>query len=84
LPEEDDPTSAIGRGWKSTYLTDSREGAETALAALGYDWKWNDDGTLLTISSVLPAIRTIEDENKVSTKTFFNSIVAAYTGYRKK
>ena len=24
LPEEDDTTSAIGRGWKSTYLTDSK------------------------------------------------------------
>ena len=24
MPEEDDPTSAIGRGWKSTFLTDSK------------------------------------------------------------
>jgi hypothetical protein len=24
IPENDDPTSAIGRGWKSTYLTDSK------------------------------------------------------------
>ena len=31
LPEYDDPTSAIGRGWRSTYLTETKEGAETAL-----------------------------------------------------
>jgi len=24
MPEEDDPTSAIGRGWKSTYLANDR------------------------------------------------------------
>ena len=24
MPEDDDPTSAIGRGWKSTFLTDSK------------------------------------------------------------
>lgn len=24
MPCEDDPSSAIGRGWKSTFLTDSR------------------------------------------------------------
>lgn len=24
LPEDDDPTSAIGRGWKSTFLANDR------------------------------------------------------------
>ncbi|CAI5506201.1 unnamed protein product [Closterium sp. Naga37s-1] len=28
LPEVDDPSSAIGRGWKSTFLTDNKEEAE--------------------------------------------------------
>ncbi|CAI7731637.1 unnamed protein product [Closterium sp. NIES-53] len=28
LPEEDDPSSAIGRGWKSTFLTQDKEEAQ--------------------------------------------------------
>lgn len=28
IPQEDDPTSAIGRGWQSTFLTKDKEEAE--------------------------------------------------------
>lgn len=80
MPEEDDPTSAIGRGWRSTFLTTTRDGAEAALRDLGSTWEWNSDGdTLKTITKQLPAIRY---DAKTGTKNFFNSIVAAHTGKR--
>lgn len=103
MPCEDDPTSAIGRGWKSTFLTDSRgndlrgeerrtllchsylifilEEAEEKLRALGSTWEWLENGDLKTVTAVLPAIRIDSGENRTNQKTFYNSMVAAYTGW---
>ena len=78
--ESDDPTSAIGRGWKSTYLTDKREEAEAKQLAQNGSFEWLENGTIFkSISAALPAIRTDARNGK---KTFFNSVVAAYTGWQ--
>mmetsp|Transcript_8371 Transcript_8371/g.14189 ORF Transcript_8371/g.14189 Transcript_8371/m.14189 type:complete len:333 (-) Transcript_8371:150-1148(-) len=81
MPMEDDPTSAIGRGWKSTFLTDSKEEAEAKLAELGSTFEWLDNGDLKTVTSVLPAVRVDAGPHRSQEKTFFNSMVAAYTGW---
>lgn len=81
LPEEDDPTSAIGRGWKSTYATGDRTEVEARLAALNYTGEWLPDGSLKTISPVLPAVRHDVGEGRSGRKTFFNSVVAVFTGW---
>lgn len=118
MPEQDDPSSAIGRGWKSTFLCEDRAGAEQALRELGSTWEWLDNNNLRTVTSVVPgkhlsyfqvisscnlvvayighyicvcvdcnflvvfiAIRTDTGENRTNQKTFFNSMVAAYTGW---
>lgn len=81
LPENDDYTSAIGRGWKSTYLTETKEGAEAALTKQGTTWEWQPDGSLKTVTAILPAIRTDAGENRTNRKIFFNSVVAAYSGW---
>lgn len=78
MPQDDDHTSAIGRGWKSTFLTTSKEGAEAALRELGSTWEWTDEETLKTVTKQLPAIRY---DARTGTKNFFNSIIAAYTGW---
>ncbi len=78
MPEQDDATSPIGRSWRSTFLTDERAGAEEKMRSLGTKWRWQDDGTLYTETAVVPAIRT---EPRSGMKTFFNSVVAAYTGW---
>jgi len=78
LPEEDDPTSAIGRSWKSTYQAESRDEAEDRMAELGTEWEWLPNGTLKTTTAVIPAVRTDE---RTGRKTFFNSMIAAYTGW---
>eukprot|EP00455_Lapot_gusevi_P045633 TRINITY_DN586_c0_g1_i1.p1 TRINITY_DN586_c0_g1~~TRINITY_DN586_c0_g1_i1.p1 ORF type:complete len:195 (-),score=63.80 TRINITY_DN586_c0_g1_i1:88-672(-) len=78
LPAEDDHTSPIGRGWKSTFLTNSKEEAEQKQLAQGGRFEWKDD-IMRIESAVLPAIRVDE---RSGNKTFFNSVVAAYTGWK--
>lgn len=78
MPAEDDPSSAIGRSWKSTYQADSREQAEARMRAQNTSFEWLDSGDLRTITAALPAIRT---DTRTGEKTFFNSMIAAYTGW---
>lgn len=52
------------------------------MRALGSTWKWLPNGDLETTTAVVPAVR--EDNNgkfRSMKKTFFNSMVAAYTGW---
>lgn len=81
LPEEDDPSSAIGRGWKSTYATTDRAEVEARLASLNYTGTWLPDGSLKTVSPVLPAVRQDVGEGRSGRKVFFNSVVAVFTGW---
>lgn len=78
IPEEDDSESAIGRGWKSTYLTDDKKVAEERCTAHGGHFEWLDNGNLKTVTKVLPAIRT---DKRTGKEMWFNSIVAAYFGW---
>lgn len=89
LSKEDDPTSAIGRGWKSTYLCETKEEAEVKLNELGTSFEWveTEDGLLncITTTAVIPGVRydTPKEAGVVRTneKQFFNSLVAAFTGW---
>lgn len=81
MPEEDDPSSAIGRGWKATYATPDRVEVEARLRSLNYTGEWLADGSLRTISPVLPAVRQDVGEGRSGRKTFFNSVVAVFTGW---
>lgn len=59
-------------------------GAEAALLQLGSTWEWQADGSLKTVTATVPAIRTDDQPlgaNRSGEKTFFNSVVAAYTGW---
>lgn len=78
MPPVDDPTSAIGRSWVSTFQTEDKEEAEDRMKALGTTWEWYDNGDLRTETATVPAIRV---EPRTGLKTFFNSMVAAYTGW---
>jgi alpha-ketoglutarate-dependent taurine dioxygenase len=79
LPEEDDPSSPIGRGWKSTFLTEDKKVAEERCLEHGGSFEWLPNGCLKTISKPLPAIKLDPRTNK---NTWFNSIVAVYYGWR--
>ena len=78
MPKEDDPSSAIGRSWQSTFQVSTKEDAEEKMREAGMTWTWLDNGDLRTETATLPAIR---EDARISKKTFFNSIVAAYTGW---
>jgi len=80
MPKENDPSSAIGRGWKATFQAETPEEAEAALRKLGSEWEWLDDGSgdVRTKTAVVPGVRT---DARTGDKVFFNSAVAAYTGW---
>ncbi len=80
MPAADDPGSGQGRSWQSTLNAADKTAAEKRLDALGYDWEWQDDGTLRVTSPRLDAIRTLSDGRRV----FFNQLIAAYRGWADK
>ncbi|THU55708.1 hypothetical protein C4D60_Mb11t09410 [Musa balbisiana] len=77
LGEGDDPSSPIGRGWQSTFLTKDRSVAEERAAHLGVKLEWLEDG-VKTVTGPIPAIRLDQTRGR---KIWFNSMVAAYTGW---
>ncbi|CAO3671243.1 unnamed protein product [Umbelopsis ramanniana] len=79
LPVEDDATSAIGRGWQSTFMTADAKEAERQAEELGMTLEWLPDGSLKTTSPTLPATKLDDRTGKIS---WFNSIVAAFTGWQ--
>ncbi|XP_010510157.1 PREDICTED: clavaminate synthase-like protein At3g21360 [Camelina sativa] len=80
LGEDDDPSSPIGRGWKSTFLTQDKNLAEQRAANLGMKLEWTEDGAK-TVMGPIPGIKYDESRNR---KVWFNSMVAAYTGWEDK
>ncbi|KAI4324764.1 hypothetical protein MLD38_030221 [Melastoma candidum] len=78
LGEDDDPSSPIGRGWKSTFLTDDKTIAEKRASQLGMKLEWTKDGAK-TIMGPIPAVKLDESRNR---KIWFNSMVAAFTGWK--
>ncbi|GLU22302.1 hypothetical protein SLE2022_383900 [Rubroshorea leprosula] len=77
LGEDDDPSSPIGRGWKSTFLTTDTSIAEERAAKLNMKLEWIEDG-VKTIMGPIPAIKYDKSRQR---KIWFNSMVAAYTGW---
>ncbi|KAH1055105.1 hypothetical protein J1N35_033170 [Gossypium stocksii] len=77
LGEDDDPSSPIGRGWKSTFLTSDKAVAEERAAKLGMKLEWLSNG-VKTVMGPIPAIKYDKSRQR---KIWFNSMVAAYTGW---
>lgn len=78
LGEGDDPSSPIGRGWQSTFLTKDKSIAEERAVKLGMKLEWTDDG-VKTVMGPIPAVKWDESRGR---KIWFNSMVAAYTGWK--
>uniref|UniRef100_A0A0D6R1C1 TauD/TfdA-like domain-containing protein n=1 Tax=Araucaria cunninghamii TaxID=56994 RepID=A0A0D6R1C1_ARACU len=79
LGEGDDASSPIGRGWHSTFLTKDKQEAEERATRLGVKVEWLEDGGVKTITGPLPAVKIDRSRNR---KVWFNSMVAAYTGWK--
>jgi alpha-ketoglutarate-dependent taurine dioxygenase len=78
LSEDDDSSSAIGRGWKNTYNTDEKSKVEAQLNDAGYNWEWLPNGNLKTIS---PELEAIKFYSKLGKKVYHNQLIAAFTGW---
>lgn len=78
MPGVTDPASPIGRSWRETFLVETKNEAEGVMQGQGLDWQWLDGDELRTESPVLPAVGLDPVSGQ---KTFFNSVIAAFTGW---
>lgn len=78
MPGTDDPTSGMGRSWKSTLGVDSPEAAETRLRSLNYSWIWLENDCLRATTPSLPAVLEIAPGRR----SFFNQLIAAFRGWK--
>lgn len=67
-PEENDPSSALGRSWKASFNVSTKEEAEVEAAKQGSTLEWRENGDCRVVSQMLPAVRVSSNGNK----TFFN------------
>ncbi|XP_061364742.1 clavaminate synthase-like protein At3g21360 [Gastrolobium bilobum] len=78
LGKDDNPSSPIGRGWKSNFLTSNKAIAEQRAAKLGMKLEWLEDGGVKTIIGPISGVKYDEKRQR---KIWFNSMVAAYIGW---
>lgn len=74
MPPENDPSSGLGRSWRSTLGVARPEEAEARLRALGYGFEWLDGECLRAVTPVLPGVRELGDGRR----SFFNQLIAAF------
>ena len=82
MTAHDDPSSPLGRGWKNTFNVDTPNELETVLRESKTLFEWNGE-ILKTTTRPMPAIVT-QSCYELSYECFFNSIIAAYTGWNDK
>jgi len=78
LPAQDDPLSPIGKSWRTSFNTDTRQGAEAAMAAAGTTWRWHGNGDLYTETKQMPALVV---DGRSGKEMFYNAVIAAITGW---
>ncbi|CAN1168449.1 Clavaminate synthase-like protein At3g21360 [Linum perenne] len=79
---EDDPSSAVGRGWKSTFSTDDRVVAQERATKLGMKLEWIDETEhSLAIKTVGPIPAFKRDKTTPHRVIWWNSLVASYTAF---
>ncbi|KAM2366388.1 hypothetical protein ACFX1X_005085 [Malus domestica] len=80
IGHHDDPSSAIGRGWKATFATEDKNIVEQRVSKEGFRLEWLEDGGVKTIKGPILGIKC--DSSTGQRKTWFNSIVIAYTEWK--
>lgn len=78
MPAEADIDSGQGRSWASTLSVETVAEAEDRLKALGYSWRWEEDGSLITTTPVMPAVKALPD----GSESFYNQVLAAHLGWK--
>lgn len=78
MSQKDNPSSALGRGWENTFNKKDKSSLEVFLNESDMKFKWLDNNCLQVKTKLTPAFRYNE---RTKEETFFNSIIAAYTGW---
>ena len=78
MPAEADEDSGQGRSWASTLSVETVAEAEERLETLGYSWRWEEDGSLITTTPVMPAVKRLPD----GSESFYNQVLAAHLGWK--
>lgn len=78
MSRKDNPKSALGRGWENTFGESRKKELECFLRKSDMQFEWMENDVLKVKTSLVPAIRKCHRTNR---ETFFNSIIAAYTGW---
>ncbi|CAN0878130.1 Clavaminate synthase-like protein At3g21360 [Linum grandiflorum] len=79
---EDDPSSAVGRGWKATFSTSDRVVAQERAKKLGMKLEYLDETEQsLAIKSIGPIPAFKQDETRPHRMIWWNSLVASYTAF---
>ncbi|EPS60478.1 hypothetical protein M569_14327, partial [Genlisea aurea] len=73
---EEDKSSAGGRSWKTTFMTEDKKVAEQIAGMVGVKLVWRDDDSVVTIMGPVAAIKYDEKRDR---KIWFNNIAVAYT-----
>ncbi|KAI9162309.1 hypothetical protein LWI28_026006 [Acer negundo] len=72
LQEDDDLSSPIGRGWKSTFSTQDKSVAEERAAKLGIKLEWMEDGGVKRIAGPVTIIKYDKSRQR---RIWFTSMV---------
>jgi alpha-ketoglutarate-dependent taurine dioxygenase len=78
-PAENDHSSALGRGWKSTFFAEDKETAEQNARRSGFDVEWLPNDCMKYTTPILPAIRV---EPRTGKTTWFNSSQTTYFAWQ--
>lgn len=83
LGRADDPSSAIGRGWVSTFGVEEREEVERVGKEMGMELEWfeGEDGEEL-LKTTTKVMLAVKKDPRSGRTMWFNSIVAAFTGWK--
>jgi hypothetical protein len=77
MPAVSDRLSGQGRSWYSTLNVNDKNEAEEKLADMGYEYTWQNNDGLETLSPRLPGIVGLTNGGQ----SFYHQLIAAYRGW---
>ena len=77
MPAVSDESSGQGRSWYNTLNVRDKDEVEKKLTAMGYEYSWQNNGGLETLSPLLPGVVELTNGGQ----SFYHQLIAAYRGW---
>ena len=77
MPAVSDESSGQGRSWYNTLNVSDKDEVEKKLTAMGYEYSWQNNGGLETLSPLLPGVVELTNGGQ----SFYHQLIAAYRGW---